>query len=109
MIIFHHDGAETHSKTPSLALKLWFMHCCPRRPITVESHSLPHLIIGEPVKFPTEGQPFIDVCVAYIERSYNKTPVLTGEFDEKCKKLLIWMEGNGVITGLTHDGELSTV
>jgi 1-acyl-sn-glycerol-3-phosphate acyltransferase len=113
----HHDGCTTVGKNPLIALRYWYgaFH---RRPLPPD---LPRgritLIVGEPIKYPTEGPEFIDLLLAACERTYNKVPEVTSwdcwppETDEECvecsRLLLLWLSDNGYVTNLTHDGELS--
>ncbi len=95
----------TCAQKPSIALLHWFWSRCkyklPENPEMFKVYVFPR-------KFPTKGQPFLDIVIAACEREFNKTPPLiwkdyAGTYEDYCMWLLKWLHEHGDIVTLEID------
>ena len=103
-ITFRHGPDEypmTRAVNPAMALLLWYGSWAP--PVLPPNPEL-FTVYEQPVGYPTSGQQFLELVVAACERQVGSGPPIDGRnYQNKCWRILKWMNAHGIINGLVVD------
>jgi len=98
-----------HAKSALFGLMYWNANHCPQQPLP----ELPDFMVGRISVWQTnekhidteDADQLFTAAIAVCERTWNQTPELAGEDEEKALEFLKWLREHGDITKLKIRGE----